>query len=112
MKIHLKLRIINLKFSSELLQKPDVVLVKKPDVGDFGFHRDSSFYAPAKGKTGIFVGIDLARFKNSGVNHACATKFQPTAFANPATIALTNIADDINFKRGFSEAEVMRPESG
>ena len=44
----------------KLLQKPHIILTEQPDIIDAVFHHGGSFNAHAKGKTAVFIGIDIA----------------------------------------------------
>lgn len=73
----------------KLTEESQIIIVQSSDIGDFdvGAHHVGAFKAKAKGKTGVFFGVDLAGFEDVGMNHASAAKFVPALLAGAAFFA-------------------------
>jgi hypothetical protein len=72
----------------ELLQKPQIVLEKEPDIVNTIFKHRNPLHAHAKREAGNFLGIITNKTENLWINHARAKDFQPPCrFANPTDVS-------------------------
>src|SRR6267142_4514813 len=64
-------------FTLELLQKPQIVLDKMPNVVDAVLSHGDAIDAEAEGPAGINLRIDFAGGENIGMDHAAAAQLDP-----------------------------------
>jgi len=108
----------SLHLSTELSQKPEIILKKQPDIVDTVFQHGDALHAHAEGEAGNFFRIVADEFENRRIDHAGAEDFQPAGpFADMAPLTfgtrartLTKEAMNINFSARFGEWEKTRPE--
>src|SRR3954471_13556896 len=79
----------------KLLEEPQVVFVKQPDVLDLIPQDRDPLDADAPGEAGVFLGVVADRFEHRGVDHAAAEDFNPAALlAHRAAGAVAGPAAD------------------
>src|SRR5690606_12235504 len=95
----------------ELLQEPDVVFSKQPQVIDLVLEHGDTFYAHPKGKSGVFLGVNVTIFQYIGIDHPRTADLHPAAsFTDIAALAATELARNIYFGARFGKGKIRRPE--
>ena len=93
----------------KLLQKVQLTALKMPHILDAVFHHYQAVDAAAKGKTGVFVRIDVSSLQHIRMNHTAAQEFDPAFARTNFTIrifAFTEWAAQRKFKARFSKREI------
>ena len=97
------------KFSEcrlELPQEPDIILEIMPDVLNAIQEHGNPFDSHSKGKTSVFVTVDVAGFQHVGIDHAATQYLKPACIlANVATFAVADGTAHVHLRRRFGERE-------
>jgi hypothetical protein len=64
-------------YSRKLLQKPDIIFKKQPDILNPVLQDRDPLNAHAKSKTSIFFAVDATVFQDPGIHHATTENFHP-----------------------------------
>src|SRR6476469_9410805 len=95
--------------SRELFQKPQVILRKEPDIGNFKENHRQPIHAEPKciaaplfGIVSIIATRFVDRFKNSRMHHAAAGHF------DPLLAAFESFRSDVNLQTWLGKREEMR----
>src|SRR6185312_13224462 len=91
--------------SSKLLEKPQIVLEKRAQVGDAVAQHREAFHAEAEGEAGVALRVDAAVPQHVRMHHAAAEHLQP------ARRAVFSVPANVHLGRGFGEREVAGAEA-
>src|SRR5262245_23086850 len=96
----------------ELLQEPEVVLVKQPDVADLMPEDRDPLDAEAPGEPGVFLCVVTDRLEHRRVHHAAAADLDPAGpLAHLAAGAVALPAADVDLGAWLGVREEAGPET-
>src|SRR5258706_4678216 len=89
---------MNLYCFLKLLQKPEIVLVEKPQIRNSVLDHDLPLDAEAEGETVPFLRIDPTIFQHLRMNHARTGDLEPALLS-------VHIEERVHFQSRFDEGE-------